>query len=176
LNSELSLEAATRGRVTAALLSAKSRGRGGEPLDALRASKTPQGRFVWFLALVLATILTSGCAAVALTAAGVGAAVGVNHTLNGIVYKTFAEPLPKVKRATLTALQQMEIPVETVEKTKQGELIRAKAANRAIEVEFESLTPKTTRMRVVADSDGLIKDSATATEIILQTERALPAT
>ena len=31
-------------------------------------------------------------------------------------------------------------------------------------------------MRVVADSDGLIKDSATATEIILQTERALPAT
>jgi hypothetical protein len=31
-------------------------------------------------------------------------------------------------------------------------------------------------MRVVADSEGLIKDSATATEIILQTERALPAT
>jgi hypothetical protein len=45
-----------------------------------------------------------------------------------------------------------------------------------IEVEFEALTPKTTRMRVVADSEGLIKDSATATEIILQTERALPAT
>ena len=44
------------------------------------------------------------------------------------------------------------------------------------EVEFESLTPKTTRMRVVADSEALIKDSATATEIILQTERVLPAT
>ena len=98
------------------------------------------------------------------------------HTLNGIVYKTFAEPLPKVKRATLTALKQMEIPVEAVEKTQQGELIKAKAANRAIEVEFEALTPKTTRMRVIADSDGFIKDSATATEIILQTERALPAT
>ena len=78
--------------------------------------------------------LSSGCAAVALTAGGVAAAVGVNHTLNGIVYKTFSEPLPKVKRATLTALKQMEIPVETVEKTKQGELIKAKAANRAIEV------------------------------------------
>jgi hypothetical protein len=70
----------------------------------------------------------------------------------------------------------MEIPVATVEKTKEGELIKAKAANRAIEVAFESLTPKTTRMRVVADSDGFIKDSATATEIILQTERAMPAT
>ncbi|MGE5793312.1 MAG: DUF3568 family protein [Bacteroidota bacterium] len=130
----------------------------------------------WFIPLAVAGVLTSGCVAVGLTALGVGAAVGVNHTLNGIVYKTFSEPLPKVKRATLTALKQMEIPVDTVEKTKQGELIKARAANRAIEVEFEALTPKTTRMRVIADSDGLIKDSATATEIILQTERALPAT
>ena len=142
----------------------------------MAASKSPLRTTVWFLPLAAATLLTSGCAAVALTALGVGGAVGVNHTMNGIVYKTFTEPLPKVKRATLTALKQMEIPVETVEKTKQGELIKAKASNRAIEVEFESLTPKTTRMRVVADSDGLIKDSATATEIILQTERALPAT
>jgi hypothetical protein len=130
----------------------------------------------WLLPLVAASVLTSGCAAVALTALGVGGAVGVNHTLNGIVYKTFTEPLPKVKRATLTALKQMEITVDAVEKTKQGEVIKAKASNRAIEVEFEALTPKTTRMRVVADSDGLLKDSATATEIILQTERALPAT
>jgi Protein of unknown function (DUF3568) len=130
----------------------------------------------WLVPLVAASVLTSGCAAVALTALGVGGAVGVNHTLNGIVYKTFTEPLPKVKRATLTALKQMEIAVDAVEKTKQGEVIKAKASNRAIEVEFEALTPKTTRMRVVADSDGLIKDSATATEIILQTERALPAT
>ena len=132
--------------------------------------------FGWVLTLVVVASLISGCAAVALTALGVGGAVGASHTLNGIVYKTFAEQLPKVKRATLTALKQMEIPVDAVEKTKQGELIKAKAANRAIEVEFEALTPKTTRMRVIADSDGFIKDSATATEIILQTERALPAT
>ena len=142
----------------------------------LSVATWPRRALAWLLPLALATVLTSGCAAVALTALGVGAAVGVNHTLNGIVYKTFAEPLPKVKRATLTALKQMEIPIEAVQKTEQGEVIKAKASNRAIEVEFESLTPKTTRMRVTADSDGLIKDSATATEIILQTERALPAT
>ena len=142
-------------------------------MSAVARSSRP---FAWLLPLALGVIFTNGCAAVALTALGVGAAVGVNHTLNGIVYKTFAEPLPKVKRATLTALHQMAIPVESMEKTEQGEVIRAKASNRAIEVEFESLTPKTTRMRVTADADGLIKDSATATEIILQTERALPAT
>lgn len=128
------------------------------------------------LASILAASLMSGCAAVGLTALGIGGATGVNHTLGGIVYKTFSEPLPKVKRATLTALQQMEISVESVEQSQQGEVIKAKAVNRAIEVQFEALTPKTTRIRVVADSDGVFKDSATATEIILQTERMLPAT
>jgi uncharacterized membrane protein YtjA (UPF0391 family) len=160
-------------------LAGRRRGYGrGLPMPLARrvSLKSRLGCLFWLPPLALATVITSGCAAVALTAGGVTAAVGVNHTLNGIVYKTFAEPLPKVKRATLTALKQMEIPVETVEKTKQGEVIKAKAANRAIEVGFEALTPKTTRMRVVADSDGLVKDSATATEIILQTERALPAT
>jgi hypothetical protein len=126
--------------------------------------------------LITAMTLTSGCVAVGATMLGLGASLGINHTLGGIVYKTFSEPLPKVKRATLTALKQMEISVESIEKTKQGELIKAKAVNRAIEVEFESLTPKTTRVRVVADSDGILKDAATATEIIFQTERALPAT
>lgn len=142
---------------------------------AIPASTPPRSR-IWLVFLALASFLVSGCAAVALTGLGVGAAVGVNHTMNGIVYRTFAEPLPKVRRATLTALRQMAIPVQNVEKTEQGELIKASANNRAIEVEFESLTPKTTRMRVIADSDGFIKDSATATEIILQTERVLPAT
>lgn len=137
---------------------------------------TPPARALARVACVVVVVLSSGCAALGITALGVGAGVGVNHTLNGIVYKTFAEPLPKVKRATLTALRQMEIPVETIERTKQGELIKAKAMNRAIEVEFEAITPRTTRMRVIANSDGFIKDSATATEIIMQTERALPAT
>ncbi|MDX1373936.1 MAG: DUF3568 family protein [Burkholderiales bacterium] len=150
-----------------------------DPRAARRAAtavSTPLGARTWLVVLALTSLLSGGCTAVALTGLGVGAAVGVNHTMNGIVYKTFAEPLPKVKRATLTALKQMAIPVEAIQKTEEGELIKAKASNRAIEVTFESLTPKTTRMRVIADSDGFIKDSATATEIILQTERVLPAT
>jgi hypothetical protein len=133
-------------------------------------------RSLVFAGCFVVVVLGGGCVAVGVTALGVGAAAGVNHTLGGIVYKTFTEPLPKVKRATLTALRQMAIPVEGTEKTEQGEIIRAKASNRAIEIEFEALTRKTTRMRVTADSDGILKDSATATEIILQTERALPAT
>ena len=68
--------------------------------------------------IVLTCVLNSGCAAVALTGLGVDAAVGVKHTLNGIAYRTFAEPLPKVQRATLVALKQMAFPVEKVEKAR----------------------------------------------------------
>jgi uncharacterized protein DUF3568 len=125
---------------------------------------------------LLASALLSGCVAVGATAFGVGAAAGVSHTLGGIVYKTFSEPMPKVKQATLTALKRMAIKVESVGATSEGEVIKGTATNRAIEIQLESLTPKTTRMRVTADSDGFLKDSATATEIILQTERVLPAT
>jgi len=51
-------------------------------------------------------------------------------------------------------------------------LITARAADRDIDIEIEALTPNTTRLTVVAKKDGgLIRDSATATEIILQAEK-----
>lgn len=119
-----------------------------------------------------AFVSLSGCAAVALTAVGVGMATGVSHTLGGIVYKTFAASQTKVHRSTVTALSRMQIKI--VETTKDGatELIKARAADRNIEVEIEALTPNATRLSVTAVKDGgVIRDAATATEIILQTEK-----
>ena len=142
----------------------------------LVSTLTPNARAIVLTGCIVLLALCSGCEAVAVTALGVGGAAGVSHTLTGIVYRTFTEPVQKVKRATLTALEQMAITVESVEKTENGEVIHAKASNRDIEIVLEALTPKATRMRVTADSEGIFKDSATATEIILQTERALPAT
>jgi hypothetical protein len=127
-----------------------------------------------FRAALAVAVLTSlsGCAAVALTAVGVGMATGVSHTLGGIVYKTFAAPQPKVHRSTVTALARMQIKVVETSKDGTTEVIRARAADRNIEVEIEALTPNTTRLSVTAVKDGgLIRDAATATEIILQTER-----
>jgi hypothetical protein len=71
-----------------------------------------------------------------------------------------------------SALQQMEIKIDSTEKIENGERIKARAADRDIEIELESLSPKTTRMRSTARS-GLFMDAATATEIIIQTEKAL---
>ena len=123
------------------------------------------------------TVSLAGCDPISLTVLGVSGAAGMSHQMGGIAYRTFTEPLPKVKRATLGALQRMAIKVADTSKTESGEMIKATAANREIEIEFESLTPKTTRMRAIARKDGgVFVDAATAFEIITQTERILERT
>ncbi len=115
--------------------------------------------------------LLPGCVPVAVTAAGVGMATGVSHALNGIVYKTFAAS-QQDHGSTVAALGRMQIKI--VETTRDGnkELIKARAADRDIEIEIEALTANTTRLTVTAMKQGsLLRDSATATEIILQTEK-----
>ena len=122
----------------------------------------------WVSAAAIA--LLPGCAAVAVTAAGVGMATGVSHTLGGIVYKTFSAPQAKVHRSTVAALTRMQIKVVDTTRDGNKELIKARAADRDIDIEIESLTPNTTRLTVTASKQGsLLRDSATATEIILQT-------
>ena len=129
------------------------------------------------LVLALAALNLGGCAAVGLTALGVGMATGVSHTLSGIVYKTFAAPQAQVKRATMGALNRMQIKVVQSKRDKSTETILAKAGDRDIEVELEALTPNTTRMTVTAKKDaGIMRDGATATEVILQTEKIVGST
>jgi hypothetical protein len=114
---------------------------------------------------------------VALTLFGVGAGVttgtAVSYTLDGIAYRTFTAPLPQVEKATLRALNDMGMEIESAEKTDEGKTIRAKGIDRQIEIDLEAVSSKTTRIRSVAKNGVFFKDRATATEIILQTERIL---
>ena len=127
--------------------------------------------------MALATLNLGGCAAVGLTALGVGMSTGVGHTLSGIVYKTFTTPQAQVKQATLGAMHRMQIKVVKSEKSGTTQTITGKAGDRDIEVELESLTPNTTRMLVTAKKDGgILRDGATATEVILQTEKLVGPT
>ena len=127
---------------------------------------------------ILAVLALAGalgaCDPITLTALGIGAAAGVQHTLSGIAYKTFSSPLPKVRTAVNGALAHMDIKVGATEKIDNGVRIKARAADRDIEIDLEALTSKTTRMKSTARS-GIFMDSSTATEIILQTEKALGA-
>lgn len=119
-----------------------------------------------------AWFVLAGCAPVALTAVGVGSAAGVQHTMGGITYRTFTASLPQVRSAAVSSLNRMGIKVEAQEKSGSGEVIKARANGRDIEIELDALTPNTTRMRAVV-RNGLFMDAATGAEIITQTERVL---
>ena len=130
------------------------------------------------MSIRIATLLVAGaaglagCAPLGITAFGVGASAGVAHGLGGVTYRTFTAPMPKVRGATMSALNKMGMKVGSTAQVEGTEVIKATASDRDIEVELEPLTPSTTRIRTVAKK-GLFYDSATATEIILQTEKVL---
>ena len=129
-------------------------------------------RFLPILGM-LAALNLAGCAGAALTAGGIAGSTGVNHTLSGIVYKTFTTPMKDLRTATLKTLNKMQIKVTADKKEKYGWRIDGTAFERTIEIELERLTPSVTRMRVTVDKGSIFKDSATSTEIILQTAQRL---
>jgi len=92
------------------------------------------------LCLTVLTLL-AGCDPLTLTALGVGAGAGINHTMNGYTYHTFSEPLPRVKQAALVALNRMSIKVESSEKDGVFETITAKSSGRSVELELEVISP-----------------------------------
>lgn len=134
-------------------------------------------RLMTLALLVFATLAVQGCAALALNVvsivAGTGASLGAGHTLDSITYKTFSVPLAGVSRATMMTLDRLDMPVLEFENTEAGHAMTAQAGDREVEIELDRLTASTTRMRVVAKKNWLIRDRATATEIILQTDRTL---
>jgi hypothetical protein len=130
-------------------------------------------RLVCSALLLTSLTMLTGCDPLSLTALGVGAGAGVNHTMSGYTYHTFSEPLPRVKQAALVALNRMSIKVESTEKNGIFETINAKSSGRSIELELEVISPKVTRLRSVARKNPFVMDSATAEEVISQTRRAL---
>lgn len=125
-------------------------------------------------ALIASLFAFQGCAAIALTAGGLAGGAGVDHTMNGITYKTFSTSMPKLRLAALKALNKMAMGVTADEKTEKGWKIVAKAKERKINIAFEALTKRATRMRVVVDKgEWFFKDAATGTEIIKVTMETL---
>ena len=110
--------------------------------------------------------------AVALAGAGTSSAIG--QTLSGTAYRTFTAPLAEVEQAVVDTFSLMGIRLESIERPPADtEAIVGTATSRTIKIELEAITPKTTRMRVEAKNGGFFYDGATATEIVLQTEKAL---
>ena len=114
----------------------------------------------------------AACAPLMMSAVSAGGSRAVSHTLDGVSSRTFAAPLPRVKDASLTALNRIAVQSPSAAPSDHGETITAKATERDSEIKLESITPKLTRMRVVA-KNGLMRDTATSAEIVAQIEKAL---
>ena len=124
-----------------------------------------------FLSIFLVGL--AGCEPLAITLLGAGAGTALRYTLDGVAYRTFTAPAADVKNASLAALERMGIAFQSFDRFEHGELIYARAENRAIEIEIEPISPRATRVRIAAKNGGLLYDNATAREIIAQTERFL---
>ena len=120
--------------------------------------------FVLFLLLLL-----SGCAAIALTGAG----VGISYTLSNVAYRSFSSPLDRVHHATIAALKKMDIKIIDDIKLEDGRTITAATMQLDISINLEEVTSKTTQIKVDARKRVVLKDKATAAEIINQVEKIL---
>jgi len=112
----------------------------------------------------------AGCAAAALSVVGLVGSTGLDHTLNGIVDRTYAAPLAGTRLAALQSLKRLGMEVEKSEKQATGWTIKAKAANRGIAIDLEPLSDLTTQAQVVVSNSDFIflKDSSTGIEILDQ--------
>ncbi|HEX9463102.1 MAG TPA: hypothetical protein VGB82_10930 [Alphaproteobacteria bacterium] len=131
-----------------------------------------------WMVLAVSTALLAGCdqATFPLSGGGTGLAPGsgIERSMSGVTYKTFAAPVSTVGKAVLQSLNYMDIGLAGVQKTEQSWQIAATAGKRRIDIQLEALTSNMTAMRVTVDrGDQFFKDGATATEIVLQTADAL---
>ena len=129
-------------------------------------------------ACLCAAVTAIGCAAsvvqpIAVALAGAGTSTAITYSFNGGASRTFTAPLAEVKAASLDTLSLMGIRIDGFETTRQGETINGSAIQRSVSVDLEPISSRATRMRVVARNSGVFFDTATATEIVLQTEKAL---
>lgn len=123
--------------------------------------------------LVSSSLGLSACDPVTLTAMSIGASTGVSYGMNSVAYKTFTAPMKRVNKAAVRALGRMGIKVENIDEQPDKQVITAKSNEHEIELTLEAVSKKTTRLRSVARNGAIFLDRATATEVIIQTEKVL---
>jgi len=128
-------------------------------------------RFKGYLVILL-LLLTTSCATVPLSAlSGVGFAV--HYSQSNVASRTFTFPVDQTDKAIMFALKGMGIKVVDNSTTEKGKRIKAATEKLDIIIDLEQVTAKVTKVNVNARKWFMIKDKATASEIIAQVAKAL---
>jgi hypothetical protein len=122
--------------------------------------------------MLIGLLSIQGCAFLVLGAVA-GAAAGTSYTVLGIASKTFTDEYDTVLAAVRQALVTLDIKTGNEKQAEDGGKvvkteIEAFARDLSISISVERLTDKATRVVVDASRKYVIKDSATAGEIINQ--------
>jgi hypothetical protein len=133
---------------------------------------------------MLLALAAQGCALFPLAALG-GAALnagggaitkGTEYTVSGTAHRTFTSPIDDVHRAILETFDRTGIRVERDESSEKGQRLVGEAEHRTVKISLTPLTPTLTSMTLIVKRNILMKDRATASELVEQTERALAET
>jgi len=120
--------------------------------------------------LIYLGVFQVGCE-YALTGALTGVSMGVAYLYTNVAEKTVSFDLDRMSRATVLALKKMGISIHDQSKAEGQRKIRAKAKDLDITIKLKEITHKSTKIKVNA-RHVIIKDKATALEIIHQTVEA----
>jgi hypothetical protein len=120
--------------------------------------------------LILFGVFQAGCE-YAITGAVTGVSMGIAYLYTNVAEKTVSIDLDRMSRATVLALKKMGISIHDQSKADGKRRIRAKARELDITIKLKEITHKSTKIKVNARY-VIIKDKATALEIIRQTVEA----
>ena len=115
-------------------------------------------------------VAQAGCEYAATTAL-TGVSMGVAYLYTSVAERTVCFTIDRMGRASVLALGKMGISVSEQSKDEGQRKIKAKTKDLDITIKLKEITPQSTKIKVSA-RNGILKDKATALEIIRQTVEA----
>jgi hypothetical protein len=135
----------------------------------------PGKRPIAIVALVAGIALFPLCFAacqVAVPLALTSSSMGVAYYYMNVSEKTCVYDLDTMNKASVLTLKRMGFTLGEQSKDEDGDRkIKAQAEELDVTVKLKKVTPRCTKIKVTASKDLVIRDKATAAEIILQTEK-----
>ena len=114
-----------------------------------------------------------GCVQLIAASAITGACELVRYTVGNIGHRTMIGGLQQISTVTMLVLEKMEMHIHNIAYQNECTLISASAGKLDIRINLTPITPQTTRVTVDASQGVLVKDKATADEIIAQIDQMM---
>ena len=118
--------------------------------------------------ILVCILLLAGCASVVVPGTIAGAGEYYHYNTDNVAKRTLTGDINEVTTATKRALEKMDMHLQSVTAGNSETTIKATTAELEIDIEIEAITSTSTKVSVNAVEDYVVKDKATAAEILSQ--------